>query len=106
MAKHLAHGLLIEVKGKVFGRSGCGGDIEDIEDAQPEAQAGINECTHIYSHAYQYTQQSVSPSVMLIEEDEHGIIEDVHISETALYRALALVMQDGERQIPVLPSSL
>ena len=42
---------------------------------------------------------------MLAEEDEHGIIEDVNISETRLLRTLALVMQDAYRQIPVLKAA-
>ena len=42
---------------------------------------------------------------MLAEEDEHGIIEDVNISEARLLRTLALVMQDAYGEIPVLKAT-
>ena len=42
---------------------------------------------------------------MLAEEDEHGIIEDVNISEARLLRTLALVMQDAHGEIPVLKAT-
>ena len=45
-------------------------------------------------------------AIVLAEEDEHGLIEGVHISERRLLSGLALVVHYLERQIPVLPASL
>ena len=45
-------------------------------------------------------------AIMLVEENEHGLVEHVHIAETALHRTFSLVMQDGAGQVIVFPSSL
>ena len=46
--------------------------------------------------------QCVHTAIMLAEEDEHGIIEDVDISEARLLGALSLIVEDAHGQIPVL----
>ena len=43
---------------------------------------------------------------MLLEEDEHSLIEDVYILERRLLRALTLVMKDLDRQVPIMVSPL
>ena len=43
-------------------------------------------------------------AIVLAEEDEHGFVEHVHVAETGLLRALSLVVQDAQGQVPVLPS--
>ena len=45
-------------------------------------------------------------AVVLAEEDEHGLIEDVDIAVVGLLGGLALIVGDGERQVPVLPAAL
>ena len=43
---------------------------------------------------------------MLLEEDEHGVVEDVHVAKRVLVRALALVVQDGIGYVVVLVAIL
>ena len=43
---------------------------------------------------------------MLPEEDEHGIVEHMDIAKGGLLRALSLVMEDADGEVPVLPSCL
>ena len=43
---------------------------------------------------------------MLLKEYQHGLIEYMHITVIRLLRRFALIMDDGVRQIPVLPPTL
>ena len=43
--------------------------------------------------------------IMLFEENGHGFIKHMHVSERRLLRAFALVMQYLDRQIPILKSA-
>ena len=45
-------------------------------------------------------------AVMLAEEDEHGLIENVDVTIVGLLGGLTLEVDDGERQVPVLPAAL
>ena len=43
---------------------------------------------------------------MLLEEDEHSVVKDVHVAKRVLVRALALVVQDGIGHVVVLVAIL
>ena len=45
-------------------------------------------------------------TIVLAEEDEHGLIEHMDIAERRFLRGLPLVMDDVVRQVPVLPTAL
>jgi hypothetical protein len=45
-------------------------------------------------------------TVMLLKEDQHGLIEDMYIAKVGLLGGPALIVDDGIREIPVLPSTL
>ena len=52
------------------------------------------------------TQEQRHTRIMLAEEDEHRLIEDMHIAETGFLRALSLIMQDIQRQKIVVITAL
>ena len=64
------------------------------------------QCSGINSHFDGYSQQSTCPIVMLLKEDQHGIVEQMNISEAHLLYAPALVMQYAHGEIPFLKASL
>ena len=69
----------------------------------------LNQCqegTEINGHLDRQREQKTEMSVMLTEEDEHGIIEYVDIAERGFLSGLAFVMDNIKRQIPVLPTAL
>ena len=45
-------------------------------------------------------------AIMLAEEDEHGLIEHMHIAKRGFLGGLTFIMDDVVGQIPVLPSTL
>ena len=45
-------------------------------------------------------------AVVFAEENEHGLIEDVDVTEGGLMGALALVVEYGDGQIPVFETAL
>ena len=106
MLQHDTHRLAVEVIGHAFGGCLPGLDVEQVQGALPQAQERVEASAAIDGHTHQQSQQAVAASVVLVEEQQHGIVEDVYVAETAFHRALTLVVQDVERQIPVLPSAL
>ena len=64
------------------------------------------QCSGINSHFDGYSQQSTRPIVMLLKEDQHGIVEHMYVSEARLLSAFSLVMEYLYGQIPVLVACL
>ena len=80
-----------------------------MEEMMQSLREHLNQCqegTEINSHLDRQREQKTKVSVMLTEEDEHGIIEYVDVAEGSLLGRLTLVMDNIERQIPVLPAAL
>ena len=92
-------------------------DIDDVvsafgEETQRLTQAHIQHLyqgyqrTEIDSHLDGQCDQQTEVTIVLTEENQHGLIENVDITETGLLRRLALVMNDTARHIPVLVTCL
>ena len=45
-------------------------------------------------------------TVMLLKEDQHGLIEDMYIAIVSLLGGPALIVDDGIREIPVFKATL
>ena len=63
-------------------------------------------CLEIDGHADGNGRTEIVRVEMLLEEDEHGVVEDVDVAERVLVRALAFVVQDGVGHVVVLVAVL
>ena len=62
----------------------------------------INDCnerTEIDGHLHREGVEHAQVTVVLAEEDEHGLIEIVDVTVVGLIGRLTLEMDDGERQV-------
>jgi type IV secretory pathway protease TraF len=69
----------------------------------------IYQCQHgteIYGHLHRESEEETLMTIVLAEEDQHGLIENVDIAIVGLPSGSALIVDNRTRQIPVLPTSL
>jgi hypothetical protein len=68
----------------------------------------VDECdegSEVDSYLHGNGVEEAEMAIVLAEEDEHGLIENVYVTELSLLCGLTLIMDDGQRQVPVLPAA-
>ena len=79
--------------------------MEEVAQALRDHLHQCQESTEIDGSLDGQRQQETEMTVVLAEEDEHGLIEHVDIAEGALLSRFALIMNNVEGQIPVLSTA-
>ena len=76
----------------------------DGKEAMPEPDQHVDACPQVDGKPDEHGKQAVAAAEVLVEEDEHGLVEDMDVAERRLLRAFALVVQDGGGDVGIAPA--